>query len=147
MFKFPDEVCAIRFFSLWKLWSKMEKMNENNNNKFIVRNVRKTKTRRRFNRLGRRGGGGDGGDLTLTSRQVKWGTSPYVDVCGSANDPGPAMIPILDCKGSRSENGWWNSARVCLSGGGGGNKCQLSVKNVVYLSVVSKILCHMSVVN
>ena len=47
---------------------------------------------------------GAGGDLTLTSRQVKRGTSPYVDVCGSANDPGPEMIPILDCKRSRSEN-------------------------------------------
>ena len=41
---------------------------------------------------------GAGGDLTLTSRQVKRGTSPYVDVCGSANDPAPEMIPILDCK-------------------------------------------------
>ena len=50
------------------------------------------------------GEGGGGAVLTLTSRQVKRETSTHVNVCGSANDPGPEMIPILDCKRSRSEN-------------------------------------------
>ena len=45
-----------------------------------------------------------GAVLTLTSRRVMRKASTHVDVCGSANDPGPEMIPILDCKRSRSEN-------------------------------------------
>ena len=48
-------------------------------------------------------GGGGGAFLTLTSWLVKRETSTHVDVCGSANDPGPEMIPILDGKRFRSE--------------------------------------------
>ena len=43
-------------------------------------------------------GSGTESVLTLTSRQVKQGISMYVDVWGLANDPGPEMIPILDCE-------------------------------------------------
>ena len=46
---------------------------------------------------------GGGAVLTLTSWLVKRETSKHVDVCGSANDPGPEMIPILDGKRFRSE--------------------------------------------
>ena len=46
-----------------------------------------------------------GAFLTLTSRRVKRETSTHFDVCRSANDPGPEMTSILDCKRSRSENG------------------------------------------
>ena len=49
------------------------------------------------------GGGGGEAVLTLTSWLVKRETSTHVDVCGSANDPGPEMIPILYGKRFRSE--------------------------------------------
>ena len=49
------------------------------------------------------GGGGRGAVLTLTSWLFKRETSTHVNVCGSANDPGPEMIPILDGKRFRSE--------------------------------------------